>query len=353
MTTTGAFEYWISMMRSTDPLTAEQGFQGLRPLTHEHIHELVALFDESTDSAFRDYLFVLLLESDLPQAQPVLRAVELGNDVSLRRLYAGFGRRDDLRPAVAEPEQDDGPILRMRRKVGTLAGFPIYLHVSVLIWAPFLLLGWSTWTIMGILFASVLIHEFAHAFTCRLVGMGSGSVTLWFAGGLFFPTRLTQMPHQMAWTRRLWFVMMIAAGPISNIVLATAAQLAWLFTNAEWLKQAADINLSLAFFNLIPMPPLDGEKIVVGLGLSWLSRRGVYAALSALLVALIVGAIYVDVYVVDLDILTRVTPYLVFGFVQAVRLALQTDADVKKQERAVARAVARERTFIGDEPDPS
>lgn len=354
ITTTGAFEYWISMMQSSDPLKAEQGFQGLRPLTYEHIHELVALFEESGDSAFRDYLFVLLLESDLPQAQPILRAVEQGNDERLRRLYAGFGRRDDLRPPRAEePERDDGPILRMRRKIGTLAGFPIYLHVSVLIWAPFLLFGWSTWTLLGIVFASVLVHEFAHAFTCRLVGMGSGSVTLWFYGGLFFPTRLTQLPHQLTRPERLRFVLMIAAGPISNLVLATAAQLVWFFTGLDGLKQAAEINVGLAVFNLIPMPPLDGEKIVVGLGLNWLSRRRVYAALSVLLVALIVFAIGVDVYLDGPDIVRRAVPYLLIGAVQAVRLALQTDSDVTKLEKAVARAVAHERAFVGEVDDPS
>ena len=41
------------------------------------------------------------------------------------------------------------------------------------------------------------------------------------------------------------------------------------------------------------------------------------------------------------------------GAVQAVRLALQTDADVKKQEKAIARAMVHERTFSGEEVDPS
>ncbi len=67
-----------------------------------------------------------------------------------------------------------------------------------------------------------------------------------------------------------------AAGPLTNIILAFLSSLAlkWLLTvpmlflNAQallplFLKQLILINLVLAVFNLFPIPPLDGSKIVL------------------------------------------------------------------------------------------
>lgn len=73
-------------------------------------------------------------------------------------------------------------------------------------------------------------------------------------------------------------VIVSLAGPVSNIVLAVAFALLLhgvadlpftpgtaqaLYAAATFLQLAVLCNLSLAFFNLIPLPPLDGSSLIV------------------------------------------------------------------------------------------
>lgn len=55
-----------------------------------------------------------------------------------------------------------------------------------------------------------------------------------------------------------------AAGPLANIAVALATLIASYFIGSPWSYYArfiGSVNAWLAFFNLLPIPPLDGSKI--------------------------------------------------------------------------------------------
>ena len=74
---------------------------------------------------------------------------------------------------------------------------------------------------------------------------------------------------------RIDMVWVALAGPATNIALALAAAVAFHTldyippTTAQWvadnLKNALLINVVLAIFNMLPIPPLDGGRVAVGL----------------------------------------------------------------------------------------
>ncbi len=151
--------------------------------------------------------------------------------------------------------------------------------------------------IIGVLILSIVIHEMAHGYaanalgdpTARLAGRLSGNplvhidplgsviipALLFFsnAGVLFgWAKPVPYNPYNL--TNKKWGEALVAAaGPAVNVLIAVI--FAVIIRVADPLNLSASfvglasyivyINLLLAFFNLIPFPPLDGSKILMAL----------------------------------------------------------------------------------------
>jgi Zn-dependent protease len=155
----------------------------------------------------------------------------------------------------------------------------------------------SVWVLP--LLIAITFHEAAHAFVAHRLG----DDTAWKLGRVSFnPLKhidpfgtvilpglllLSHSPFLFGYAKpvpvnfrnlnhpRLDMVWVALAGPATNIVLAVLVGLAFHSlpfvpaNAAQWtldnLKNAFLINIVLAIFNMLPIPPLDGGRVAVGL----------------------------------------------------------------------------------------
>ena len=147
-----------------------------------------------------------------------------------------------------------------------------------------------------VLLFSVIIHELAHGYVANSLGdptaQYAGRLTLNpiphldFFGSLLLPLLLfiTGSPVMVGWAKPVpvnpynfkdqkWGAIKVSlAGPATNLILATFFGLLMRFIPyAFFLKMPAmfvilsfivHINIILAIFNLVPIPPLDGSWIL-------------------------------------------------------------------------------------------
>lgn len=137
------------------------------------------------------------------------------------------------------------------------------------------------------LFVIVLIHEIGHVAMARELGWTVSEVQLLPFGGV------ATMEETYA-ADPLDEIVVALAGPFLNVAMMAVSYLFWatgLWTE-EWARFFLVSNATVAGFNLLPIWPLDGGRIVQAILCWFLSyRQAVLVSLSAstLLAALMVG----------------------------------------------------------------
>jgi len=166
--------------------------------------------------------------------------------------------------------------------------------------------------LLGLIFllsivAAVTVHEFAHAWTADHLGDETpslqGRLTLSPAAHLDPIGSLCFLVFGFGWGKPVIYnpmrlgrkvdeLLVALAGPASNLVFALALNLiatasqAGLPQFAQFLHLASFVNVVLASFNMIPIPPLDGSSIVAYFWPEYRSVIGGQVGLVLLLVIL-------------------------------------------------------------------
>lgn len=165
-------------------------------------------------------------------------------------------------------------------KIGRIGGIDLRVHATF-----FFLLAWlalvyyrSSGTAVGAargvlftiaLFASVVLHEFGHAWAGRRVGVPTRDITLLPIGGV---ARLEYIP------KNPWHELQIAlAGPAVTVVIIAALTIVLVLVGAPILMasdavvsgdgsgilaQLMWVNVYLLVFNLLPAFPMDGGRVL-------------------------------------------------------------------------------------------
>lgn len=144
------------------------------------------------------------------------------------------------------------------------------------------------------LFISILIHELAHAFVALKKNYFVSEVKIDVLYG-FASMDISNIPERDSWKIAL-------AGPISNLILSVIAVLIGSFYDYEFLSQLFVINILLFMFNILPIYPMDGGRILRDILFMKMSSRKSAKKISSI-VSLIFSSLLLIWYIIDFSLI--------------------------------------------------
>jgi Zn-dependent protease/CBS domain-containing protein len=234
--------------------------------------------------------------------------------------------------------------------LGRIAGTDIRIHLTF-----FLLLAWFA-VIGGVeggilnaansvlfvcaVFASVIGHEFGHAFAARLFGIKTRDITLLPIGGIANVERIPDIPRQE--------LLVALAGPavsaaiavtlfaVSRVPIRDALNPAVVLgQNPGFVFQLAMANAMLVLFNLLPAFPMDGGRVLRALLSMHMDRARATSLIDRLGQAIAFGLAFLGLFG---------NPWLVF-IALFVFLAASQEATQAAMDDATRHALTRSATI--------
>ncbi|GGG20327.1 M50 family metallopeptidase [Paenibacillus abyssi] len=143
------------------------------------------------------------------------------------------------------------------------------------------------------LFAIVIVHELGHVLAARGLGWTVREVKLLPFGGVAEIEEAGYIPAKEE-------MFIAAAGPLQNGWMAAAAFALgqWGGLSSEWSEHFVQANMMIGLFNLLPVLPLDGGKLLQALlsyripfhiTLVWGARISLLFSASMVIYALVIG----------------------------------------------------------------
>jgi Zn-dependent protease len=152
--------------------------------------------------------------------------------------------------------------------IGRVFGIPIRVHFLLLIALPFIMTFFSapstSMRLLGAvgLFVSVALHELGHSVVAQAKGSYIQEIVLYPFGGA---AKISNIPK-----RPMDEILVALAGPAVSLLLAIGGLLLGFrqlemnpdATHYPMILQLGSINLALFLFNLLPVFPMDGGRVL-------------------------------------------------------------------------------------------
>jgi stage IV sporulation protein FB len=158
----------------------------------------------------------------------------------------------------------------------------IPVRISPFFWITAALIGYlNSGTLMGtliwvgIIFVSILVHEFGHALMAKAFGQRP-RIELVAFGGLTYPEGPTLSKGKE--------FLVVLNGPIFGLCLFGLATLALPYVKGDWVsivRAVQIVNLFWTIVNLLPVMPLDGGQLMRIILEAFFGHKGTKAAICA------------------------------------------------------------------------